>query len=151
MPEFEKTIEIAATPDRIFAYVAELARHHEWQLDLRRARLRPPGPTRAGSEGYEVRRISRIRVSSALRVEAFDPPHLITIGTSNRRLAQRRAISIEPLGNGSSRVRMAVQIRGRGLARLVAPAVSRGVTRNADGHLLMLKLILERHGAGTDT
>ena len=68
------TIDIAAPIDEVFALFADYGRHAEWQTEMRRSAMLTPGPVRAGSHGYEMRRMLGRDVRVGFEVVEHDPP-----------------------------------------------------------------------------
>src|SRR5579862_7589481 len=74
MANITSTVEIARTPEEVFAYIDEVTRHGEWQEGLLSARLDTDGPVRVGSRVTEVRKIGGRELTMSYEITEHDPP-----------------------------------------------------------------------------
>ena len=51
------TVEIAKSPQEVFAYLDDLSRHGEWQTQIESVELLTEGPTRVGTRAVDTRRV----------------------------------------------------------------------------------------------
>jgi hypothetical protein len=95
------SIEIARSPEDVFAYLDDLARRAEWQSSVVSARVHTEGPTRVGTRATELRRIGNREEQITYEITEHDPPRTYAF----RGLAGViRAIgkgSVEPAGDGT--------------------------------------------------
>ena len=75
MAAITSTIEIARSPEDVFAYLDEVTRHGEWQDGLISARLETDGPVRVGSRVTEVRKIGGRELTMSYEITEHEPPH----------------------------------------------------------------------------
>ena len=61
------TVEIACSPENVFAYLDEVTRHPEWQEGLVSTGVVTEGPLRVGSKIAEVRRLGGREQAVTLR------------------------------------------------------------------------------------
>jgi Polyketide cyclase / dehydrase and lipid transport len=115
------SIEIDRSPTDVFAYVAQLDKHTEWQPAIIRAHMEPPGEARQGTRNIEFRRVPGDPREIISEVVVYDPPRRIAARGLNGPLRAHVGITIEPLNNGRrSRVTQELELEGRGIGKLFA-------------------------------
>ena len=67
MAPIVSTVEIARSPEDVFAYVGDLGRHGEWQAAIVDVHVDTDGPTRIGSRATDTRRVPGGKGSSPTR------------------------------------------------------------------------------------
>ncbi|MCC6317431.1 MAG: SRPBCC family protein [Gemmatimonadaceae bacterium] len=137
-------IEIDRTPTEVFAYVADLDRHCEWQDAIISARKVPAGPTRLGTHNFETRRLPGGPREVESEIYEYEPPRRIAAKGVNGPVRATIVISIEPL-DGASRSRLTTELtlEGRGIGRLLLPLARRVARKQVPRDQLRLKHILE--------
>src|SRR5262249_40648552 len=68
------SIEIARSPEDVFAYLDDLARHPEWQDQLVSVEVTTPGRTTVGTRAKETRKAGGREMSSTYEITEHDPP-----------------------------------------------------------------------------
>jgi hypothetical protein len=137
------SIEVDRAPDDVFAYLAELDRHGEWQEDVISARMEPPGAARVGTRNIEVRRVPGGPREVTAEVTEYDPPRRIAARGLGGPIRPRIALSVEPLGVRRCRVIMDVELLGYGMGRLFVIFARRHAGRQVPRDLARLKALLE--------
>src|SRR5689334_7062786 len=112
------SIEIDRPAAEVFAYVAELDRHGEWQEAIVSARMEPPGPARVGTRNIEVRRVPGGPREIASEVTEYDPPRRVAARGLDGPIRAQVALNVEALGVARSRVTMELELRGYGIGRI---------------------------------
>jgi carbon monoxide dehydrogenase subunit G len=79
----ELTIEVARTPDEVFAYLTDVSNLPAWQSGVHSAQIEDAGPPRAGARIRESRHMLGREVNTTLEITAFDPPHLFVLKALN--------------------------------------------------------------------
>ena len=141
-----KSIEIARTPEEVFAYIDQVDRHPEWQEKLVSSERETEEPLRVGSRIHQVRRVPGGPREFTIEVTEHDPPRKISWRALNGPVRPVGTVTVEPLADGS-RSRLTVQIdpRGHGLfGKLIAPLAGRDVDKQVPKDHARLKELLER-------
>jgi uncharacterized protein YndB with AHSA1/START domain len=73
MWEHEESIDIAAPPDQVYAYLADFARHSEWSMSVTALEQVTPGAVGVGTEFKSSESLPQEFVSFA-RITALDAP-----------------------------------------------------------------------------
>ena len=138
------SIEIDRRPTDVFAYVAQLDKHAEWQAAIIRARMEPPGTPRLGTRNIELRRIPGGPREIISEVIVYDPPRRIAARGLNGPLRAQVGITVEPLDNGTrSRVTQDLELEGRGIGKLFAVFARRSAQQAMAKDQARLKALLE--------
>lgn len=140
---FESSVEIDRAPADVFAYVAEVDRHGEWQPEILAARKEPSGPTRVGTLNVETRRVPGGPREIASEIVEYDPPRRISARGVDGPLRAAITIGVEPLDEGRSRVSFAFELRAHGIGKLFAPFARRRAYEAIPANLQRLKARLE--------
>ena len=126
------TIDIAAPIDEVFALFADYARHAEWQTEMRWSAMLTPGPVRAGSHGYEVRRMLGRDVRVGFEVVEHDPPVRSMFRTVVGPLRITGGATFERIAPDATRMRFVLDATGIPGAGWVARALGRRVPEHLD-------------------
>jgi uncharacterized protein YndB with AHSA1/START domain len=139
-----ETIEIGRTPQDVFAYVSDLARHPDWQEKLLAATPEGEGPTRVGSRVRQTRHVGRSTRTFTLEVTEHDPPNRLAFRGIDGPIRPQLTITLEPLDGGQrTRYSARLDFQGHGLGLLLAPLVRRDARRQLPDSLQRLKQKLE--------
>jgi uncharacterized membrane protein len=137
------TVTIARTPDEVFAYLDDLERRPEWQLDVKETKVLTQGPTRVGTEVEEVRQMGRKAGRVRWRVTGHEPPRRSTFETyESQMLKPSGVITVEPSGSGST-VTFEMEPNPIGMGKLLMPMIARQIRKNITADLERLKDTLE--------
>ena len=121
------TIEIARSPEDVFAYIDEVTRHPEWQDGLVSARLVTEGPVQVGSKIAEVRKIGGREQAISYEITERDAPRMFAFRGLDGPIRPSGRGLIEPTGDGSSsRVTFELELTGHGLLGKALLPVARG-------------------------
>ena len=129
---------------RVFAYMDDVSREHEWQPNIVEARQEPPGATRLGTRKSYVSEFMGRRVENTYVVQAFEPNERVVYQTTPESSLQAAVeISWEPVPSGT-RVIMRVQGEATGPLKLIPKRLlERGQKKGLESSLELLKNILE--------
>jgi uncharacterized membrane protein len=139
------SIEIARTPEQIFAYIDQVERHVEWQEKLESSRPETEGPLRVGARVVQVRRVPGGPREFTLEVTEHDPPRKVSWHGVNGPVRPVGTVTVEALDDGSrSRLTLQLDLRGHGLlGKLVAPLARRDAAKQVPKDQARLKERLE--------
>jgi uncharacterized protein YndB with AHSA1/START domain len=108
MRRVEASRTLPATPDRVFAFVADLDNLPRWQTGIVSAERTSPEPMGVGSTAHVVRQ----RVAVDLRVTDYQPGLSLGLASEASGIGIAATLDLEPDGDGA-RVRFAMEIRAQ--------------------------------------
>lgn len=146
MASIATSVEIARSPEDVFAYITDVPRHPEWQEGLVSATLETEGQPRVGSRVVHKRKLGFGTVAITSEITAFDPPRVVAFRGLGGPIRAEGSQRVEPAGEGS-RVSLEMEMRGHGLGVLMLPMARRQASRQVAESHQNLKRILEG-GAG---
>lgn len=124
MAPITASIEIARSPDDVFAYLDDLARHGEWQERLTSVKVQGEGPTKVGTRATEWRKLGKREQEATYEVTEHDPPKVFGFHGIDGPVRVVGKGTVEPVGNGSSsRVSLMLDFEGHGFGKLLLPLV----------------------------
>lgn len=145
MAPIVESIEIARSPQEVFAYLDQLERHGEWQESI----VTTTGVS-AGAIGVGTRATDKRRVPGGMKIEAtyeiveYDPPRRMSFRVINGPVRPVGTVTVEALDGGSrSRVTIELDFRGHGIGKLLAPLARRQAVRQVPADQNRLKERLE--------
>lgn len=144
MPRYEASIVIARPVSRVFAYMDDITREHEWQPHLVEAEQIPDGPTTVGTLKRYVSEFMGKKLRNTYVVQAYEPDRRVVCeSTEDSVLSATTEIRWENAG-GATRVTMSMDGSASGPLRLVpARVLEKKFAQEVDGALERLKLRLE--------
>ena len=137
------TITIARAPEDVFAYLDDLGRRPEWQLDITSTRVLTEGPTGVGTEVEETRMMGRRSVTMRWLVTSHDPPRRSAFETYQASMLKPSGVITVEASEGGSRVTFEMEPNPIGFAKLMMPMISRQIRKNVAADLDRLKRNLE--------
>ncbi|MGZ4334637.1 MAG: SRPBCC family protein [Gaiellaceae bacterium] len=140
------SVEIARSPEAVFAYIDDLVRHAEWQERLVRVTVETEGPTRVGTRVTHQRRVGPRTLTTTSEITVHDPPHLISFRGVDGPIRAVGSQRIEPAGEGS-RVTLELELDAHGLGKLMLPMVRKQASGQVVTDHERLKEILESAAA----
>ncbi|TMK85050.1 MAG: SRPBCC family protein [Actinobacteria bacterium] len=114
------SIEIARSPEDVFAYLDDLGRHGEWQEQIVSVKVETEGPTRVGSRATDIRRVPGGPRPITYEITEHEPPRKASFRGINGPVRPVGTVTVEPAGSGS-RVTVRLDLEGHGMGKLVAP------------------------------
>lgn len=140
-------IEIARSPQDVFAYATDPAHFSEWQDDVVAAGTVTDGPLGVGSRFTTTRRIGRTNRTMTQEVRASNAPTRWAARGVDGPLRANVELRIEPLDDGArSRITVMMDFRGEGVGRVLVPVLRTVAARRAPQSYQHLKARLERPG-----
>jgi uncharacterized membrane protein len=121
-----ESVEIAKSPQEVFAYIDDLSRHGEWQEQIESVEVLTEGPTRVGSRAVDTRRVPGGRRRITYEITEHDPPRKASFRGLDGPIRPHGTVTVEPLDDGTrSRVTLELDLDGYGLGKLIAPLARR--------------------------
>ena len=144
MAPIVETVEIARSPQEVFAYIDQLDRHGEWQDQIVNVKVDTEGPTRVGTRATETRRVPGGPRQFTYEITEHDPPRRASFKVLNGPVRPVGSISVDPAGDGSrSRVTLQLDFEGQGMGKLLLPLVRRDAAKQVPKDQARLKERLE--------
>jgi hypothetical protein len=148
MAPITESVEIGRSPEDVFAYLDDLARHGEWQSTIVSARVDTEGPTRIGTRATETRRMGKREQAITYEITQRDPPRSFAFRGVDGPIRVVGKGSVEPVGDGSSsRVTLELDFEGHGLGKLLVPLARKQAAKEVPKSQEKLKSILESGAA----
>lgn len=129
MAPITHSIEIERPPDEVFAYVDQLERHGEWQSTIISSKRETEGPTRVGSRATDTRKVPGRTQDVTYEITEHDPPRRVSFRGVNGPVRPVGTFTVEPVGEGSSRAIIEIDLQGHGLLGLVVAPLARSQAR----------------------
>ena len=124
------SVEIARSPEEVFAYLDDLARHDEWQSSLVSSKVDTDGPTRVGTRATDIRRVPGGRQQEvSYEITEHDPPRKASFKGLNGPVRPVGSMMVEPAGEGRSKVTVELDLKGHGLLGLFVAPMARSQAR----------------------
>jgi uncharacterized membrane protein len=142
MARIATSVEIARSPEDVFAYIADFPRQPEWQEGLVSVKVETEGSTRVGTRVVHRRKLGPQTVATTSEITAYDPPQVIGFRGIDGPIRAEGSQRVDPAGDGS-RVRFEMELEGHGLGKLMLPMARRQATRQVAASHEKLKRILE--------
>jgi uncharacterized protein YndB with AHSA1/START domain len=132
-------IEIACTPEEVFAVATDPRRLAEWQHDV--VNVRMLGEARFAT----TRRINGAERTMIQQITRDDPPHGWAARGIDGPIRPNATITVEPVNGGTrSRVTFTLDFKGHGIGVPLLPLVRRQARKGAPNSYRNLKDLLER-------
>ncbi len=129
MAKISESIEIGRSPEEVFAYLDALERHGEWSASIITSTRDTPGPTRVGSRATDVRRVPGGKRRVTYEITEHDPPRKASFKGVNGPVRPVGSVTVEPAGEGRSRLTVELELEGHGLLGLVLAPLARSQAR----------------------
>ena len=129
MTKIVESIEIASSPEDVFAYIDQLERHGEWQSQIVSSRRETDGPTRVGTRATDVRRVPVGKQSVTYEITEHEPPRKASFKGVNGPVRPVGTVTVEPAGEGRSRLTLELDLQGHGLLGMVFAPLARSQSR----------------------
>jgi uncharacterized protein YndB with AHSA1/START domain len=135
MAPIVSTVEVAVEPATAFAYITNVARFPEWQLDVVRVQA-------DGDRFTTTRRIGRTERSMTQEIVDNQPPRTWAARGVDGPIRPNATLTIEPAGSGS-RITLALDYEAHGIGKALLPLVRKQTRAGAPVSLANLKKRLE--------
>jgi len=139
------TVEIAKSPQEVFAYLDDLNRHGEWQTQIESVELLTERPTRVGTRAVDTRRVPGGRQKITYEITEHDPPRRAAFRGLDGPIRPVGSVTVEALDDGQrSRLTLELDLVGHGLiGKLLAPLARRDARKRVPEDQVRLKERLE--------
>jgi uncharacterized membrane protein len=145
MSRIVEKIDIARSPEDVFAYIDDLGRHGEWQEQIVSTKVETEGPTRVGSRATDRRRLPGGTREITYEIAEHDPPRKVSFRGVNGPVRPVGTITVEPLDGGSrSRLTLEFDFKGHGIGKLLVPLAALNARKEIPKSQARLKERLER-------
>jgi hypothetical protein len=142
------SVEIARSPEDVFAYVTDPSRFTEWQEAVVSADRVDTGPTQVGSTIKLTRRMGGREQTMTSELTDYSPPRSYAFRVLDGPVRALGRGLIEPVGDGtSSRFDFQIDFEGHGLGKLLLPLVRRSAKKELAQSHANLKRQLESGAA----
>jgi uncharacterized protein YndB with AHSA1/START domain len=139
MAPMVSTIEIACTPEEVFAVATDPRRFADWQHDVVSVRML------GEAQFATTRRISGAERTMIQQITRNDPPHCWAARGIDGPIRTNAAITVEPVNGGTrSRVTFTLEFEGHGIGIPLLPLVRQQAQKGAPNSYRNLKDLLER-------
>ena len=128
MRRVEAGITIAAPPEAVFAFVADLANLPRWQSGIVSAERTSPDPVGVGSTARVVREMAGQSLTVDLTITAFEPGRRLALASGASGVSVTATLEMEP-NDDATVVRSGIEIKAGSL--FMAPL--EGMIANAAG------------------
>ena len=79
----ELTVEVARTPEDVFAYLTNVSNLPAWQSGVHSAQIEDAGPPRTGARIRESRHMLGRELNTTLEITGYDPPRTFALRALN--------------------------------------------------------------------
>jgi carbon monoxide dehydrogenase subunit G len=144
----ETTTVIHRPAAEIVGLLADIERMTEW-TDMTVSRRLTGGPTREGTRAYAEVALGPMKLGWTWEITDFDPDRGYGYRTvSKSALGMDGRVTLTPQGSDATRVDYLVEVKTRGLMRLMEPLIRGEISRNEASEVTRLKDLIE--GGATD-
>jgi uncharacterized protein YndB with AHSA1/START domain len=140
------SLEIARTPEDVFAYLTDPSHLAEWQESVVSTRLEGGGAPAVGSRVAVVRRMGRSERTMTMELAELNSPRSWAVRGIDGPVRGNARGTVEPLDGGArSRVTIELDFEGHGIGKLLVPlVVRRQAQKEMPKNMQNLKERLER-------
>jgi carbon monoxide dehydrogenase subunit G len=142
VPRFTKTIEIARSPQEVFAYLADVSKLPEWQSSLQSASS-DDAELRVGSRIREKRKFMGRDVTTHLEVTALERPRRFDLKSRGGPISFEIHHVLEPVQRGT-RLRIEVDFKLGAMVRIAARPMLKPAEREFHADFERLEELLGR-------
>jgi uncharacterized protein YndB with AHSA1/START domain len=101
MRRVEASISIAASPDQVFAFVADVANLPRWQPGILSATRTSPDPAGVGSTARVVRDLGGHSMTVDLAITEFEPGRRLALASAASGVSVTATLDLEAVGDGT--------------------------------------------------
>jgi uncharacterized protein YndB with AHSA1/START domain len=144
MAAIVNSVEIARSPEDVFAYVADLAAHGEWQERILETKVETEGPTRLGSRATDTRKVPGGKREVTYEIVEWDPPRRFGFKGVGGPIRPDGRVTVEPVDDGArARITLELDFTGHGFGKVLLPFVRRDAGKEVPQAQAKLKERLE--------
>jgi uncharacterized protein YndB with AHSA1/START domain len=140
MQRVEGRARLAAPPEEVFAYVADLDNLPAWQGGVTAAHRTSDGPMRAGATAEVTREMMNQRIVAPLLVTAYDPPRRLGIASKVSGVEADASLELASADGGAATdLAFTMEIRGSGLTSFMEPMIAGAARGDIEASLARLQ------------
>ena len=140
----ERTLQVAATPEAAFDFVADFSRAQEWDPGIPSARRLDEGEIGRGSRFELVSRFGSTEQTIVYELTEYDRPNRVTLVGDGKNFHGTDTISFAPADGGGTRVTYVADLGLKGLASLAVPFLRGRLDEMSDAAVAGLQAALDR-------
>jgi carbon monoxide dehydrogenase subunit G len=140
LPGFELTIEIARSPEDVFAYLTDVSNLPEWQTSARSAEAH--GKVRKGARIHERRTFMGRDVKSEVEVTGYEFPELFDVCSRGGPISYEVRHELKRVGS-ATRLHVRADVKVGAMMRIAAQGPLKMAEREFRSDFERLKQILE--------
>jgi uncharacterized protein YndB with AHSA1/START domain len=149
MKRVEATARIAAAPEDLFAYLADLDNVAEWQGGVTSARRTSDGPMGIGATATVVRDLMGQHIEAPLTVNAYDPPRRLGIGSEVSGVRVQAELDLAPADEGrATDLVFGMEIRASGFTSFMEPMIASAAKGEVSASLERVQARFDPGGSG---
>ena len=143
MRSIERRGEIAADPETIFAFLAEVENLPHWQPGVTAARRMTEGPMRIGSVARVTTRAMGQTVEADVTVIELETPRHLAFETEVSSVRVIASVDVSAIGPDRSEVVVALRVQASGFMSFAEPMIAGAAEKELDGAVDNLRRALE--------
>jgi uncharacterized membrane protein len=137
------SIEINRPATEVFGYLDQLERHGEWQSTIVSAKVETEARPRVGTRVVERRKVAGGERDIPYEITEYDPPRKVSFQGTAGPVRPVGTITVDALGDSTSRVSLELDLEGHGLGKLFAFFARRQAAKEVPQDQQKLKQVLE--------
>lgn len=142
----ERALQVAASPEAAFDYVADFSRAQEWDPGIPSARRLDDGEIGVGSRFELVSRFGSTEQTIVYELTEYERPETVTFVGEGKNFHGTDTISFSPSEDGGTRVTYVADLGLKGLAALAVPFLRGRLDEMSDAAVAGLQVALDRLG-----
>lgn len=141
----ESRREIAGSVQRVWAYVCDVGRWHEWAPTVRECWVTGGGPLQPGSQlEQRAKGILGSTRHRAQRVTAVEAPHRVAFAGPLGISAARWGMELRPVDDGRTHAMMWIEVDLKGIMRAIPATMLKGrIQRVSDLEMVAIQAAVE--------
>jgi hypothetical protein len=144
MPPIVATIDVERPATDVFSYATDPSRFSEWQKGFVNGRTDEPGLPNVGGRCVTTRRVGFADRPVTSEITHIDAPKTWGVRGIDGPIRAIVDVTVEPLGDSSSRLTISIDFEGRGIGMILVPLfVLREARKEMPANLAALKQRLE--------
>lgn len=142
MRSVERRGEIAADPETIFAFLAEVENLPHWQPGVTAARRLTDGPMRVGSVARVTTRAMGQTVEADVRVIELETPRRLAFETEVSSVRVVASVDVSPIDPDRSEVVVTLKVEASGFMKFAEPMIAGTAEKELAGAVESLRKAL---------
>jgi hypothetical protein len=113
----------------VFNFVVDFETLPKYDRYVLTAEKTSTGPIAVGSTWTHTRKQGPQKIVAPIKLTEFDPPRRFVMESGSGGFEVRSTMTFEPTGNGTTKVTEVLEMRTKGLTRLLEPMIARQVPK----------------------